>query len=244
MIEIASWDDWFRLCGDNKNMVEQYENDALKLLGLTISEKEPYYTKHLERLTSSPLSSAFYVKSEKDFWKSAPQFAKNLIVRVWKALAVLFFVFILLGFVLKVGNVRLLEYLSGKWFSVSPSVGTNLLHYGLMDFVVLIVLFLLLWGGQMLFRFLRIKILSSKLKKAEMLLEDAIRWIPPKYRNSPSMDYCAEIYRQEPQVSFTFALDTCNDYLRIRAVPFVLLRLSCLIFHMSIMSLVMCPLKR
>ena len=216
MIEIASWDDWFRLCGDNKNMVEQYENDALKLLGLTISEKEPYYTKHLERLTSSPLSSAFYVKSEKDFWKSAPQFAKNLIVRVWKALAVLFFVFILLGFVLKVGNVRLLEYLSGKWFSVSPSVGTNLLHYGLMDFVVLIVLFLLLWGGQMLFRFLRIKILSSKLKKAEMLLEDAIRWIPPKYRNSPSMDYCAEIYRQEPQVSFTFALDTCNDYLRKR----------------------------
>lgn len=187
-IVISSWDDWFENCGALVPMLQDYENFMWSYYGQMYPESE---SQKMNQLYASHHSSAFYRKE--------PAFAKHkwltVLIRSLIGLGagtlVFFIVFMILG------NKQ------------SVPVMTSLLKGFGLGFVIAGIV-----GGVTYFLIVRkVKGIMSKMDALESKLENRLKWVPPKYRNSIAMDYLYNTYLNYPGVvTFHQAIQQLDEW--------------------------------
>ena len=192
-VRIKSWDDWFNLCGTLIADLQAYE----KLM------QEYYFDTQYQNDSDSQHAAqlAYQSKHNKRFFESDRQIPKWMQTKALTSGAV--------GVVVGLVVAAFLSIIAG----MKATGGIAFTGFGWRAIV-----FGLIFGG--LFGYLPIFLHKNKLRKIfsqmrviEDRISDKITYIPPKYRNSQSVNTFYDLYCSYGIVTFNQAIEACDDYL-------------------------------
>lgn len=192
--KVKNWDDWFNMCGTMVKDLQTYES-AMRSYYFDV-----WYHKTEQKEAQAAYQSkhniGFY-RSEKKFptWKKQI-FAKTGFLSFLFGVIVATLVFALLG---RNDQSNLGTVIVNKLLMPGLPCGV-----GLMALVV---------GIQMLLYRMKAGKYFKQMRIIENRLIDKIPYIPPKYRNSQSVNVFYDLYCSYGIVTFNQAISTCDDYL-------------------------------
>lgn len=192
---IHNWDEWFQSCGAILKDVSEYENLMSQYYDNQYSKKPDdrqaaqaeYQTRH---------DSGFYNKLKKvPGWKMK-QGILGFVVALFIA-----FIFSMIFFVLRANNSSAGDVLKDS--SVFVKSGLIGFGFGLLVCAIIIGLHVLKING-----------ICKKMTAIESKIRDRMAYIPPKFRNSQSIDAFYDLYCKYNVVTLDQAIPSCENYLR------------------------------
>lgn len=192
---IHNWDEWFQSCGLILKDVQSYEDLMSRYYDMQYTKKPDgrqaaqaeYQTRH---------DSGFYNKLKKiPGWKMTQGILAFLIG---------FFVLFLFGFIffaMRAGNPNISDIIHDKNIFIRGII------VGVVGGALICALFILA-------HLLRVNGVCKKMSLIESKIKDRIAYIPPKFRNSQSIDAFYDLYCKYNVVTLDQAIPSCETYLR------------------------------
>ena len=198
--------EWFIFLGNSSEKVKSYETDAEKFYRLLYANK-PNKDSALANTFIKPLQTKFYKKEMSKFLS----YIGGVIINGIKLGLILGLSVLLV--VLGLGGFSYMKTNSGQDTVIKLLLAG--VKQSLVKGIIFSILTLLLCIGIcILIRYLSLNSLSRKLSKQEVELEKIVKSIPPKYRNSESMDLLYRIYYERSDINMSQALDVVDSLMR------------------------------
>ena len=195
MARIGSWEDWFRLCGDMADAAREYEDAAERYCASCEDVSTAKGRRRADERAKGRLKSSFWERDPKVFdWERRIAIIHGVvglaigIIVVWIVLAIA-------SYVVSATSGRPASLPGILW----PIVGG--LAFGLCWALVPL-------GSSMLLR----KRMAHKMEDLEDGELADISVVPPRYRNSFSLDMLYQLYRECNILSVSVAIDKCSAY--------------------------------
>ena len=200
LIEVNSWDEWFRMCGTIAPELSIYQTRVWNYhdFMLGINERDRVFRDHHNR----------------EFWKNdRPIAGKHLVLAAKIAAGI---------FVLALFGLTIFFCVTRREPGVGPLdlIGGALSDAAIMSCVIAVVTLVLVVGACILRRLSMI----SWFKKKSPRLASALRYVPPRYRNSFCLDTLYRVYVEYDVTSFAVAVDTLDIHIKNNADSYVPIR--------------------
>ena len=202
-VVIRNWDEWFAMCGTMVQDLKDYESCMQKY----------YFDLQYDKSAASQQEAqlAYQAKHKKRFFDNEPKIPAWML----KSLFILGIVGVVLGFVLMavigvMGASKSGLGMAAYWAEKGTTFGRYVLVRGLILGIVLAVAFVF---GRIQIHKMQLESIFKKMRAIEDRLDDKIRYIPPKYRNSQAIDVFYDLYCSYGVVTFNQAISTCDEYL-------------------------------
>lgn len=193
---ISNWDDWFKSCGLIVGDVQDYETT----MGTFYDTQYDVTPQAKEEAVS-----AYQAHHDCGFYNEMP------LIPGWKIKKGVIAMFA--GWIIGIIVAMIILYVT-KSYDAGANVPTVLgslakrgVWWGLIGFVM--------FGGIVfLFHIMKINGLKKKLKSIEDKIGDRIQYIPPRYRNSQSIQAFYDLYCNYNIVTLSQAIPACDNYLQ------------------------------
>ena len=193
--KVKNWDDWFNMCGTMVKDLQTYES----------AMRSYYFDVWYHKTEQKEAQAAYQSKHNLGFYRSEKKFPSWKIKTFLKTGLLAFILGIVVALVLAIINAS-----PGDKENLGSYLGNALLNPGLLYGVggaVVVV------GVQMLLYRMKAGKYFRQMQIIEKKLADKIPYIPPKYRNSQSVNVFYDLYCSYGVVTFNQAISTCDDYL-------------------------------
>lgn len=200
---IRNWDEWFSMCGTMVQDLKDYESCMQKY----------YFDLQYDKSAAAQQEAqmAYQGKHKKRFFDSEPKIPAWLL----KSLFILGIAGLVIGFVIMavIGVMSVSKSglgMSAYWAAKGTTFGRYVFGRGFILGIVLAVGFVF---GRIQMHKMKLESLFKQMRAIEDRLDEKIRYIPPKYRNSQAIDVFYDLYCSYGVVTFNQAISTCDEYL-------------------------------
>ena len=193
--KVKNWDDWFNMCGAMVKDLQTYES----------AMRSYYFDVWYHKTEQKEAQAAYQSKHNLGFYRSEKKFPSWKIKTFLKTGLLAFVLGIVVALVLAIINASPADKENLGSYLVNALLNPGLL-YGVGGAVVVV-------GVQMLLYRMKAGKYFKQMQIIEKKLADKIPYIPPKYRNSQSVNVFYDLYCSYGVVTFNQAISTCDDYL-------------------------------
>ena len=193
--KVRNWDDWFNMCGTMVKDLQTYES----------AMRSYYFDVWYRKTEQKEAQAAYQSKHNIGFYRNEKKFPAWKMKIFLKTGLLAFVLGIVVALVFAIINAQ-----TAKPANLGSYIVQALLNPGLLygaGAAVLVV------GVQMLLYRMKAEKYFKQMRIIEHKLSEKIPYIPPKYRNSQSVNVFYDLYCSYGIVTFHQAISTCDDYL-------------------------------